>query len=196
MATGALKTITGSLLVGGGIALVLFAIDSHGHSMHREGGRGDVASACPPAECPKCAPVAPQPAVTASALAPASAAPAASASASPSASAASSAAAPASGTSFRFVAGDIALAKGEVPRLVAQAAELRKSTGKISIEGFADGPGTDEKSVSLARRRGVLARQLLADVGLDPERLVVSTGDAGAEPDLAGQVRVRAKEAK
>ena len=83
-----------------------------------------------------------------------------------------------------------------MPRLVAHAGELRKSTGKISVEGFADGPGTDEKTTSLARRRGILARQLLADIGIDPERLVVTTGDVGAEPALAGQVRVRAKEAK
>ncbi len=184
-----MKIITGSLLVGGGVALVLFAIDSYGHGVQRASVPARAAPECPRVECPRCPELVPArsaPPVSSSA------APPASASAAPSAS--SSAHAPADGASFRFVAGEIALAKGEVPRLVAHAAELRKSSGKISIEAFGD--GTDEKAAALGRRRGVLARQLLVEIGLDSERLVVTLGDARAEPDQAGHVRVRAKEAK
>jgi outer membrane protein OmpA-like peptidoglycan-associated protein len=137
----------------------------------------------------------PGPSATASAGPSASASPSASAPASATASASAGAPPPAAagdGEVFRFNS-DILLPKEENTRIVAHAAQLRKwPRTKIVIEAYSDGPGTDPKTLMLARRRGILVRQLFTDVGIEPERISVTTPDAATEPSLAGTVRIRA----
>jgi outer membrane protein OmpA-like peptidoglycan-associated protein len=82
------------------------------------------------------------------------------------------------------------LPKDELGRLIASAADLRRETGKITIEGFGDDPGTDDKATALGRRRAILARQVLSEIGLDAERLVVTVGDVGADASMKGAVRI------
>lgn len=197
--------MAGLLLVAGGAALVLLAVDGHGRDSAAE-ARAHVP---PPQAASGDAPRAPVSArSTAStvviATASSSAGPAASASGPSASASASSSARPASsappgaagGLSVHFAAGGIVLPKDEITRLVGHAAELRKDVNKVVVEGFADEPGTDDKAIALARRRAILARQLLTEVGIDPERLSIAVVDVASEPSLAGSVRVRVKEAK
>ena len=194
MASSALRSAAGFALVAVGSLLVLLATERHAQ---RAIEALPPPPKAPPLPAPRAVAVADErPASRAIATArpsasiAASAAPSASASAAP---AASGSAAPAARTDavFRFAPGGITLPKEEIARLVAFAADLRRETGKIVLEGFPDEAGTEERIASLGRRRAVLARQILTDVGLENERLTVAIGDVASDAKLAGAVRIR-----
>jgi hypothetical protein len=84
---------------------------------------------------------------------------------------------------FRFAPGGIMLPKDELARLAAFAQGNRgKGGGKLMIEGHGDEPGTSEKALGLGRRRATVVRQVLADVGIEPERMTISAADAASAP--------------
>ena len=198
MASSALRSAAGFALVAAGSLLVLLATERHAQ---RGAEPLAVASTAPPSvEKPAEKPAEktrPSPLPSAAVAPPSGVAPAIAASEtrsvpSPSATASASAGVPdRAGAVFHFAVGGITLTKEEVGRLVAFAAELRRETSKIVIEGFADEPGTEEKIASLGRRRAVLARQVLTDVGLDGERLTIAIGDVASDATLAGAVRIK-----
>jgi hypothetical protein len=95
---------------------------------------------------------------------------------------------------FRFAAGGILLPKEELTRLVTFAKGVRtKGAAKLLIEGHGDEAGSGEKALGLGRRRATVVRQVLADVGIDPERMTISAADAAGSPS---SVAVRVNEVK
>lgn len=182
MTSSGLRVFAGLALALGGAILVLLAADVHGGTARKEVLAEASAHRpicpepkcnCPPQKpCPTAAPP-PPPAVS-------SAPPAGSASA-----------APAQGNGFRFGKGGIILEKSELQRLIGLANELKRTSGKVVLEGFGDEPGTDDKTLGLGRRRATLARQLLAEIGFDGERLVVAAKNVADNPAAAGTVVVR-----
>ena len=96
---------------------------------------------------------------------------------------------------FRFEVGSVVMASGELPRLLAYFRELRKQPGgKILIEGAGD----DETpaGVALGRRRSLITRQVLSEVGYDPTRLILPPPPGGPIEGQRGSVRVTIQEAK
>lgn len=195
MASAALRSAAGVALVAGGLFLVALGAERHGE---QAAAARPALPSTPPTPTP---PTPSTPATTSARPAPAatsSPVPSSSAVSPPAASSAAAAtsAAPAgsatahAGPVFHFTPGGIVLPKDELARLIAAAAELRREPGKVTIEGFGDEAGTDEKAAGLGRRRALLARQLLSDVGLDGERLVISVGDVAKDESLKGTVRV------
>ena len=82
--------------------------------------------------------------------------------------------------------------KEELPRAVAYGGTLRKQDRpKITLEGFGDEPGTEDKGTFLGRRRAMIMRQLFGDIGIDGERITLLSTDVATEPSLAGAVRIR-----
>jgi outer membrane protein OmpA-like peptidoglycan-associated protein len=90
---------------------------------------------------------------------------------------------------LRFVRGDALLLKEDRGRAVAVATRLARSDYvKVSIEGFADEPGPDKRS--LAKKRAAAVRALLVERGVDLERISVTLGEVSKTPDGAGLVRL------
>lgn len=108
----------------------------------------------------------------------------------PSASASSSAAAPVERPGvevFHFVAGDVVPTKPELARLLAYANRVRRFDHiKVTLRTYADVPGTDAKTTLLAKRRGLVVRQTLLQLGIPEPRLVNATADVATAPSLAG----------
>ncbi len=178
MSTSGLRVFAGLALAIGGAILLLLAFDVYASAVRREALADGAArrAPCPEPRC-ECPPVAPCPPSAPAALA--------------SSSSPAPASAPASDRAFRFVRGGIILEKPELQRLAALAVELKKTTGKVTLEGHGDAPGTDERTLGLGRRRATIARQLFVDVGLDAERILVTARDVADDPTTATTVVVR-----
>ncbi len=136
---------------------------------------------------------------SASASASASAGTSAGTSASASASAAPSASASATAVAgdgvFRFKEGSVELATGEVARLIAYYRDLQKQPrGKILVEGTGD--DDTPAGVLLGRRRSLIVRQLLSEVGYDAERLILPPPPGSPIEGLHGVARVTLQEVK
>lgn len=90
---------------------------------------------------------------------------------------------------LRFVRGDALILKEDRARAVEVAARLvRHDHVKVSLEGFADEPGPDKRL--LAKKRAAAVRALLVERGIDLERIAVVIGDASANPEGFGSVRL------
>lgn len=193
-----------------GVAMILAGVGLWGVATQaqaqRERTAAVAAASCPPvvapsacAPCPAC-PTSVTPstgdpsasAVPAASVA-ASASVAPSASVAASASAAPGASAEAEGMVFRFEPGKNVLPKDEMQRLIAYGRELqRQPRTKLLLEGGGD-DATPEGAL-LGRRRAMITRQVLSEIGIDPERLVMPP--ATAAPGPSGGVRVRTLETR
>jgi outer membrane protein OmpA-like peptidoglycan-associated protein len=90
---------------------------------------------------------------------------------------------------LRFVRGDALILKEDRARALEVAARLvRHDHVKVSLEGFADEPGPDKRL--LAKKRAAAVRALLVERGVDLERIAVVIGDASANPEGFGSVRL------
>jgi outer membrane protein OmpA-like peptidoglycan-associated protein len=126
-----------------------------------------------------------RPAASAAASAPAAAA-------SASASAATSATPHAPGAEvFHFASGQVVPTKEDLARLVAYANRVRRYEKiKVTLETYADAPGADAASELLAKRRGLIVRQTLLQLGFAQERIVNATADVATAPELAGCLKL------
>jgi outer membrane protein OmpA-like peptidoglycan-associated protein len=92
---------------------------------------------------------------------------------------------------FHFAKGGILLPKEELARLVALGREIRRSDRTmVTIEGFGDEVGTDEKAVTLGRRRATVVRQVFGDIGFDGDRMTLATPGT-TDPSVLSSVRIR-----
>jgi len=82
--------------------------------------------------------------------------------------------------------------KEDIAKLAAIGNKLARRDGvKIVLEGFGDDAGVDEATRGLGRRRGLVLKRTLGDVGVLSERVTVTPIDVADAADGAGTVRLR-----